>query len=276
MIASAAAWLPALIASIGIQLGTVVIYGSSGASQAGIYFIAFSIMTAISGLIYSLHSIAYPVLSGMTDGRKRFAWRVLKLSLIISLPLSSSFVVYAEDIMRLLGQQYVEGAQLLQILLLSMLPMAIVNAVTILAYAYGNYRHVLSIGLATNLPRVALYFFLVPIYGGQGAALSFSIGSIVGLIVTIFVARKIAIRLSWKDISVIFAVPMCLAFVQGYFNVNYGIGIFVTLLASYLLLMKFQVLTLQDAQDIAGVLPQQFSRPIVRALNIMNKKLNPS
>lgn len=162
--ASVSSWIPTLVYSIGAHLGPLLVYGSHGANQAAVYFIAFSIVIAISALMSSLFTIAYPALSAMEDGRKRFAWRTIKISLVISLPLTFSLIFYSEQILQFFGQDYTGGALPLSILLLSLLPYAVTAGLNNLVYSYGNYRQVLAIGLAASVTRTVLYFVLVPSY----------------------------------------------------------------------------------------------------------------
>ncbi|HZB15857.1 MAG TPA: hypothetical protein VE445_01720, partial [Nitrososphaeraceae archaeon] len=77
LVASIATWIPSLISIIGSQLGTVIVFGSQGAFQSGIYFISFIIVTGITEIMYSLFVIALPVLSAMKHGRRRFAWQTI-------------------------------------------------------------------------------------------------------------------------------------------------------------------------------------------------------
>ena len=79
-------WIPFLVTTIGSQLGTLVVFGTEGSSQAAIFFMALTIVTGIAGVMYSLFTIALPVLSSMKDGRKRFAWQTIRFSMIIALP----------------------------------------------------------------------------------------------------------------------------------------------------------------------------------------------
>lgn len=272
--AGTAAWIPAIITTIGLQLGTILVFGSSGADEAGIYFIAFSVINAIMGVMYSLFTIAYPVLSGMSDGRKRFAWKITKFSLLVSLPLSASFIFYSEDIMQLLGRDYVQGADSLKILLISMLPIIIFTGVNSLVYAYGNYRQVLAIGLASSIPRTVLYFVLVPNYGSLGAAVGFTIGSIVGFVVAALVARRIGMRLPLGEITAMFMIPLGIAFFFSYLQIGYLVGISGTLIIAYLLLLKLRILAISDVQDSLNILPKNISEPIMKVLNVLDKKLN--
>jgi O-antigen/teichoic acid export membrane protein len=87
----------------------------------------FSIFSAITAIMYSLFSVAYRALSAMSDGRKRYAWRLIKMSLVISSPFSFSVIFYSKEIMGLLGPAYVNGSSSLEILLLSMLPTGVVT-----------------------------------------------------------------------------------------------------------------------------------------------------
>jgi O-antigen/teichoic acid export membrane protein len=272
--ASVPTWIPALITTIGAQLGTVIVFGSEGASEAGAYFIAFSIYSAISAIVYSLFSAAYPALSGMHDRRKRFTWQLIKISLFISIPFSSSFIFYSNDIMQLVGRDYIKGSLPLEYLLLSMLPTAMLSGINVLVYSYGNYRQVLAIGLASSIPRTVLYFILVPIYGSAGAALSYTIGSVIGFAVSIVIAKQIEMIIFWKDLAYIFIIPTGVAFILGYSHMNYIVGILITYIISYVLLLKLRILTGSDIKSSVGILPYSISNPIIKVLNIVGKKSN--
>jgi O-antigen/teichoic acid export membrane protein len=73
LIVSMTLWIPSVIAIIGYQLGTIVVFGSRGAYQAGLYFVALSIVTGISLVMTVLSTIALPAISVISDGRKRMA-----------------------------------------------------------------------------------------------------------------------------------------------------------------------------------------------------------
>jgi O-antigen/teichoic acid export membrane protein len=269
-------WVPSSIMIVGVQAGTIIVFGASGPSQAGVYFMAFSIFSAIGIIASSLLSAAFPALSAMQDGRKRFSWRTIKISLIISLPLSSSAIFYSEDILGLLSPEYVKGSASLDILLLSVLPTAVFTGISTLVYAYGNYRQVLGIGLAVSLPRTILYIVLVPFYGGIGAALSYTLGSVVGLIVSRAIAEKIGFKIFWRELASMLCISLAIAFSLAYLQINYIFGIPLTLAISYILLVRMQILTRRDIQDTVGILPTRVSNPAIKALNIIAKKLNPS
>lgn len=272
--ASVVSWIPLLIDSLGTQMGTIIVLGIQGSSQAGIYFIAFQITVGISAVIWALESVTYPKLSAMSEGRKLFLWRVIKIGLIIVLPLSSSLIFYANDVMQFFGYDYVGGAYPLQILLLSILPTTITVGISILVYSYGKYSQVLMIGLGSAIPRTILYFILIPWYSGTGAALGFTIGSISGLIISLIIAKRENIILSWRDLGLIFIVPITLALFLSNFVINIVIGIIVSVIFSYLLLLKLNIIDRIDVENSISVLPERIAIPITRTINKIANKLN--
>jgi O-antigen/teichoic acid export membrane protein len=198
----------------------------------------------------------------MVDGRKRFAWRATKMTLVISIPFSTSLIFYSKQIMQLFGSSYIDASSSLEILLATLLPVAVASGINTLVYSYGNYKQVLVIGLASNLPRVALYFILVPIYFNTGAAISYSIGSIAGFVASILIAKQVKMPLFWKDMIVISLIPAIVAFPLSYLKLNYMLAIAMTLGLSYAIFFKLQVLNKEDVQDSLLILPSGISKPL--------------
>jgi len=262
LIASIPSWIPVIIGVLGSQLGTVLIFKLAGASQAGAYYIAFSIFFAIDAIRNSLFSVIYPTLSAMHDERKRTVWRFMKICLAVSLPVSSIFILYSNEILALIGHDYLQASIALKIILLSTLPFTLNIGITTLVYSYGNYKKVLTLGLASNVPRILLYFILVPTYGITGAALSFTIGAIIGSIVSILIARIIGMKIFWIDLVIIFSVPMGLVATLYYFSINYLMGILIIILSSLVIYLKFRILSKSDIQDSLAVLPSAIANPL--------------
>lgn len=272
--AGVARWIPHIITTIGSQLGTIVIFGFQGSDQAGMYFIALIIVNGITYAMYSLFTVALPALSAMQDGRKRFTWHAIRLSALISVPFSSALIFYSREIMQLVGQTYIEASLSLEILLLSMLPTTVFTGVTVLVYSYGNYKQVLAIGLATSIPRTTLYFALVPVYGNTGAAMSYTIGAIVGFAVSIAIANKIKMQMSWKDLGYILIIPTGVAFGLDLLHVNFIVGIAATLVISYISLLRLRILKRTDIRDAVNILPNSISDQVTSILKMIDRKSN--
>jgi O-antigen/teichoic acid export membrane protein len=263
------AWVPLLITTLGIDLGTLVLYNTYGSNQSGVYFIALAIATAINAIVYSIFTISLPVLSSMDDGRKRFVWQTIRISAIMALPLSCSIIFYSNDIMHLIGSNYEKGSSSLQILLLSSFPIIVLTGVETLVFSYGQYRYTLTISLATSVPRTILYVTLVPIFGITGVAISFTIGSVIGFISSTIVANRIRMSILWKPLALTLFLPLSLAFLFAALNVSYIIGIVTTISVTYLLLMKLHVIEKTDGSFFTELMPNRISKP----LNTISNKL---
>jgi stage V sporulation protein B len=272
--ASVASWIPLSIETIGAQLGTIIVLGIQGPSQAGFYFIAYQISMGILSAIWALEGTTYPALSAKNEGRKRFVWRTIKVCLIILLPISFAVIFYSKDITELFGPNYSEGSPALQILLLSVLPTTIMNAVGILTYAYGNYRDVLLIGLATAIPRSLLYFVFVPSFAGVGAALSYTLGATFGFVISLVISSRIGMVMHWKETALLTVIPLMFALILSNLNVNYVLGIVLSIIFSYFLFLKLKLIDRNDVQDYLAVLPSHIANPAIRIINRIGVTLN--
>jgi O-antigen/teichoic acid export membrane protein len=274
MTASLVSWIPTLITIIGLELGTLVVYGIHGPNQSGVYFIVITLVSGINSISYSLYTIALPVLSSMEDGRKRFAWQTIRLSSIITLPLSSALIFYAKDIMQFLGPGYTEGSTSFQILLLSVFPDTVAAGVETLVYSYGNYRRFLAINIAMNFPRTVLYFLLVPQYGATGAAVSYTIGSIIGFVLSIIVSRRIPMKFGWSHLLSILAIPMTINFVLSALQITYIIGIPVTIVVSYIILISLKIFSRSDLTYIVQLFPHRVSQVLIKSFKKVENTLS--
>jgi O-antigen/teichoic acid export membrane protein len=274
--ASVPSWVPTLITGIGGgDLGLIIIFALTGASQAGSYFLAYSIYSALAAISYSLFTIALPWLSGMDDRRKRLTSELIKLSLILSVPISSSIILYSYDVMLSFGIGYTNASTSLGILLSTLLPFSFFIGITTLVYSYGNYRQVLLLGLVSTLPRVFLYITLTGSYGATGVAVSFAVGTIAGFILAIHLAKKMSFRISARELSAIMLIPLGVSFVFVYFNINYVLAILATTMMSYILFMKLQILKRDEVEDTLNLLPLSIRKPLTKMIDGLWRKLGP-
>jgi O-antigen/teichoic acid export membrane protein len=262
-------WVPLVITTIGSQIGTIFIYRTDGSADAGLFFIALTIVTGITSVMYSLFTISFPALSAMDDGRKRFTKNTIRLSLIIALPFSTSLIFYSEDILGLLGPEYVSASSILDILLLAMFPTAVQYGITSLVYSYGNYRQVLFLGLATSLPRITLYFVLIPLLGGVGGAIAYTIGSLVGFVYAAYISKKNRTFLQWRRIFLIFVIPIIVSYIITNLNISYVYGTILNLCISYIIMYALKLLIISDVKYVFRLLPNRLTSFII----VLVKKL---
>jgi O-antigen/teichoic acid export membrane protein len=273
--ASVASWIPLSIETIGAQLGTIVVLGIEGPTQAGFYFIAFQLSMGILSVIWAIEGTTYPALSAKDNGRKRFVWRTIKICLLILLPISFAAFFYSKDITELFGPTYSEGSPSLKILLLSVFPTTIMNAIGILTYTYGNYRDVLFIGIATAIPRSLLYFVLVPWFGSIGAALSYTLGALIGYLVSLFISHRLRMTMHWRETAIMIVIPLIIAYFLSILNVHFVLGIILSIVFSYVAFLKLKLVDRNDVQDYLAVLPSGVANPLINVVNKIAVRLNP-
>jgi O-antigen/teichoic acid export membrane protein len=267
-------WIPSIINVVGSELGTVAVFVSSGSINAGVYFISYSIVAGTTLVVSVLSTIAYPMVGSMLDGRKNAVWRLIKISLIITVPLSAAIIFYSSEVLQIFGHEYTSGSENLIILLLSVIPTSILMGVGVLAYAYGHNNQFMLIGLFTSIPRLILYFILVPLFGGNGAALTYLIGSVAGFLLSLFIANRMNLKIFWNQIVWILVIPVPLAALFKISNLDFIIGIGVTLFISYVLFLKLRVLNNEDIKDVLNILPPKLAHLIVRVVKVIYSKSN--
>ncbi len=271
---SVISWIPTVIDSIGTQLGVIIVLAIQGASQAGYYYLAFQISMGLFIIIWALYSVIFQALSSMNEGRREFLSRAIKISLIIILPLSSSLIFSSNEVMELFGANYIQGSSSLQILLLSMFPMTITVAIAFLLHANGNYKEVFMIGLAASTPRVIMYFIFIAWFCGMGAALSYTTGSITGFITAILLAKRAGLTLFWKDLILTLVIPMACAFLLVNLKLHFVPYILLSIICSYLLLLKCGIIHRSDVENCLAVFPTDIANPIVTIVNKVGSKLS--
>jgi len=248
-------WVPTVIATIGAQLSVIVVYGFHGSFEAGLYYISFAMASVISAVSASVTGLSFPILSGMTDGRKRACWRAIKISLVIVVPLTVSLAAYPEVALGFFSPDYVIASNILLVLLFATVPQGLIDGVNSLAYAYGKYRLVLVMGLAISVPRTVMYMILTPSMGGLGAALSLLSGTVIGLIAAFGVTKRIGLEFRWRDLIVAFT-PLALTAVCKV-PIPWFLGILIILAGATLTYTRLGLLTKSDLKESAeAFLPQ--------------------
>ena len=190
----------------------------------------------------------------------------------MTIPISNILIFYSADVLSLFGSSYATGSSTLQILSLSSLPTCISTGIAVLLYSYGNNRRFLLLGLVTSIPRVLLYFLFVPTLGENGAALSFLVGSICGAIVSIIYAQKIKIALHYKQILILFMIPIVIAIPLKYIDLNPIISIFAILISSYVAFSLLKLIDSQDIEDILKILPSRLVVIVYHLWNVILKR----
>jgi O-antigen/teichoic acid export membrane protein len=252
MYAGAVSWLPGVIVLLGQQLGTLTVFGAQGGFEAGTYFIAYVIFTIILMLPNSLNAILFPALSGLNvKDRKDLARRALKICLALACPIIAFLVFYPELPLSIMGAQYLEASSTLSILILSIIPLLFIFTVSSLVYAAGYYGKSIAIDLSIGVPQVILYFVLVPLYKGMGAALAYTIGALTGSVMSMVISRLVHIQVPSGKITIAIVVPFAVALPCYLLKLDWWITGIIILLSSVVSYGRMGVVERTDLAEIA-------------------------
>ena len=120
-------------------------------------------------------------------------------------------------------------------------------------YGQGDHKAVLYLGLAGNIPRIALYFVLPALMGINGTAIAWLVGSFVQMVVSIYYGKSHNIlRLEYKKYLIITVVPLLIGLATFSINMQFIIATFVMFIISYMVYIRLDLLTEID-RSWAGV-----------------------
>jgi O-antigen/teichoic acid export membrane protein len=250
--AGAVTWFPGTVVLLGQQLGTLTVFGTQGGFGAGTYFIAYIVFSVIFLVPSSLNALLFPALSGLNAKNSRdLARRALKICLALACPIIAFVALYPELPLSIMSAQYLEASSTLSILVLSIIPMTFNYVVGSLVYAAGDYRKLIAIDSTTGLSQVILYFVLVPIWQGMGAALSYTTGALVGSVVSMVVSRVVRLRAPSRQIAIAVMAPLAVALSCYLLRLGWLIGGTIILLSSIISYGRMGVVERSDLADIA-------------------------
>jgi len=247
-------WIPQVIVLLGTQLGTLVIFSVSGAAEAGLFYIPFAIMNVLFLASHAINQVIHPIFSGLEDIKiqKQYLFKTLKTAFFATMPFAAIMFFYAPSILSIFGKEFSQADETFSILLLGFPGALIADSVYFLLYARGNYRDVLSLGLIANVPRIMLYFILVPMYGGPGGAIAYVIGVYLQLILTIIIIERLKIRLPYIKLICISIIPFVIGYLVGFIEVEV-FGALILLFASLLIFLKVKIINCEDVKNVQSL-----------------------
>jgi O-antigen/teichoic acid export membrane protein len=266
--ASIVRWFPSIIGTLGTRLGILAVFASGTSSEAGIYFIPYALFGALMLVSSSTTQITHPVFSGLSEKRLQedLLKKIMKISFIVSTPIAAIMIFYARPILEIFGKDFGLGENIFIILLVGFPLLIFSESVYYLFYSRGEYRNILYLGLFSNIPRIILYFFLVPLEGGIGAAIAFTIGSIFQTIFTIILIKKKKINLEFVKILKIIFIPVFLGILLYLMKIDVY-GSLIIFFVSHIIFLKLKIIT---EDDVSELITSCFSE----SNSIKNKVLN--
>ena len=247
-------WIPGIIDTMGSRLSVLLVFSTTGGTETGYFYIPFAIMTAIFLLSNSITQISFPVLSGLSNTiqQKEFLEKSMKIAFLFTMPVTIIFFVYSDIVLGIFGSEYLASKEILSILLIS-IPFIIFNeTIYYWMYAKGEFKNVLFLGLSSNIPRMVLYFYLIPQEGGFGASIAYLIGTIVQFGFTIILLKKNHLNLSYNKLFLINIIPFFIGVIIYFMNIDL-IGIPILIIITFICYFKIKLILEDDIESILNI-----------------------
>ena len=250
--ASWVSWGPGILSTFGTQLGIIVIFVSKGFAEAAIFYIPLTIFSFIRFIPNAISLINQPVVAGMATSEQqvRFLSNTLKLAFILTMPIVIPLLIFSKNFLQLFGNEWSSGASMLEILMIVM-PIVIINGIIrTFVYGRGDHRSVLYIGLANSITSTTLYLILVPLLGGNGAALAYISGAMTNFVLIIWIAKKHLLVVEYKKYLVLSVIPLAIGIALSQIPIHFVISSFVIVISSLVVYTKLQLFTEDDLHSI--------------------------
>lgn len=158
-----------------MELDIILIDYWFGTEQAGIYNIIKKISLSTSMLLIAVNSVIAPQLSVLfeennQEGVKKLLKKIFVLISLYAIPITFIVIFFSEDILKLFGQEFITGKNMLVILTAGQFINIMTGPVGNILIMSGNERMLQNITIYISCLGLIGYFMLIPLYGIIGAA----------------------------------------------------------------------------------------------------------
>jgi len=169
-----------------------------GNSEVGLYTTAVKVKTILLSLVSSLGSVLLPRMSHIVKqgDREQFnnlTKKALDVTLLMAVPLSIYFCMYArESVLLLAGEGFLGAVLAMQIITIALIPNGLTGVLGVqVLTSLEKERFVLYSVIVGAVSDLVLNLVFIPTYGAAGAALATMIAEFLVLFVQLYYTRKI-------------------------------------------------------------------------------------
>jgi O-antigen/teichoic acid export membrane protein len=150
--------------------------------EVGIYSVSFTMITVMGMLQGAMNGAFSPHIPelyalGRIEELVEMYYRITRWNLIAALPLFVLYLIMAQPIMGVFGEEFTKGALVLSALAVGQMVNVGAGPVGLLLTMTGSERAVLWVLAAQLAITAALLFLLLPVFGLLGAGVAWSIGT---------------------------------------------------------------------------------------------------
>lgn len=204
-----------LNAGLGLLKGRLLTYYFGVSDELGIFYTA----DKIPNLIYSvlavgaLSTVFIPVFADVLKNSKDRAWRtassIINISMLVALIIVFFFFIFSPQVLKLLSmgvfstEQTGLGANLMRIMLFSQLFLIVGSFITGILQTHRYFLVPALAPILYSLGMIAGLVFFSPVYGIYAPAMGVVLGSILHVLIQIFLVKKIGFKytlaIDWHD-----------------------------------------------------------------------------
>ncbi|SEP76285.1 Membrane protein involved in the export of O-antigen and teichoic acid [Virgibacillus subterraneus] len=164
--------------------------------QVGIYNIALRIGTLSSFILVAFNTMFAPTISSLynksdIDTLANMYKVITKWVVGVNLIAFALILLFSEEIMRVFGSEFIAGSTALILIAVGQVMNAGVGSAGFILIMTGNTLYVMYINFITVILNITLNFFLIPIYGIEGAAFASLISVLIVNILRLILVYKI-------------------------------------------------------------------------------------
>jgi O-antigen/teichoic acid export membrane protein len=261
-----AGWIPHVINVLGSQLSILTVFAVVGSAEAGKFYIPQAIFTFALFTVSGITRVSHPLIAGMRKDNDQvsFLRYTLKLAYILTMPFAAALMFFSYQYLSILGGQF-GAADITLKLFMANIPLAILSEmVYYFAYGKGNNRVVLYLGLFGNVPRILLYFILIPFLDANGAAIAYLVGTMCQTAWSIIVIKRVyQFSLDYKTYIVLSMIPLLLGFMTTLLQVQFILASFIVIVGSLLIFIRLGLVSDNEYRTVLfSVLPDRICRRI--------------
>ena len=184
--------------TIYVNLDTVMIGWLKTDAEVGYYNVAIKIRTLLLSVVTSLGAVLLPrasyyIKAGMLDEFKRINAKTMNFTLLIAVPVTVYFILFAEEgILFLSGASYMDSILPMQIIMPTVIFAGVSNITGLeILVPMGKEKYVLISEIFGAVLDFGINAIMIPRYGCIGAAIGTTLAEIVVLLVQIIFIRPI-------------------------------------------------------------------------------------
>ncbi|MGC1132953.1 MAG: hypothetical protein WA941_09020 [Nitrososphaeraceae archaeon] len=273
--AGLASWIPHIINVLGSQLAIISVFSLEGSAEGGKFYLAMTIFTVTLFVVAGINRVSHPLLAGMGTREQQtgFLSYSMKVAFIFTMPIAMPLLFFARDFVSLMGREFSSSGETLAIFMVGV-PFAIISEmVYYFVYGRGDNKTVLYLGLGGNVPRIILYFSMIPVFGSNGAALAYLVGSLAALVLSMRIARAHSLVMHYTSYMTLTAIPLAIGLVTRLMDIQFVISTAIILFGSLLVYIKLRLFTDSELHNILYTgLPRNIADKIYPALSkIINR-----